>query len=72
VRTLGGLDNASAMSRVARQQFASEFNVQTMPCILNSASLMAHVKKIKPLLLPKNIKAQLEFATSHRNWIGRE
>ena len=66
--TVGGLDTAAAATRVVRQQFASEISVQTVRRTLNFAGLVARVKKSKPLLSQKNIKARLEFATSHLHW----
>ena len=64
--TVGEFDHATIATRVIGEQFARQISEQAMQimCTLctNSSGLMACVKKKKPLLLEKNIRACLTFA----------
>jgi transposase len=66
--TSGKQKSAPAVRKYLKDHLDIQIGDNTVRRALKEAGLRAMEKQKKPKLSPKNIKAQLEFAKSHRDW----
>lgn len=66
--TSGRASTAAAVRRNIRETFDVNASEKTISRALKNQGLNSAVKKKKPELSPKNIKARLQFAKTHQDW----